>query len=173
MEAPDGADVYNAARVRMEHMGQHRLDAVIAASQIHAEDPLPGLGGDILKLLLLRDARVVHQKRHRAQLRLRAADHGVHGLRIRHVGPDGDGPAAHGTELFKQGKGPILPLDIIDAHGPALHGQGLRHRRADAPGGAGDQGGPVRVKIHAISVVIHHFSSQTPAARLFSIRARL
>lgn len=75
----------------MEHVGQHALDGVVAAAQIHIEDALPGFGGDVLKLLLLCNARVVDKQGHGAKLGLSVPDHLPQGFHVGHIRltPDG------------------------------------------------------------------------------------
>ena len=64
MTAPDGTDVHDAAAVRLQHGTDHRLAAVEAASEIHGQNPMPGLRIHVLKLLLPGDTGIVDQQRH-------------------------------------------------------------------------------------------------------------
>ena len=137
--APDGGHVDDAAGMLVQHVGQHRLDRVVAAAQVHRKDAVPGGPVDVLKKLLFGDARVVDEQRDLPELLFRARDHGLHGLGIGHVRlyPDGVGPSH--AELFAQRLGQIRALDAVEADGIARPGQRLGAGRADPAGRAGDK----------------------------------
>ena len=120
-------------------MGQHRLDTVDAAAQVHGENPLPVCGRDVLKLVLLRNAGVVDQQRYGTQLLLHPAHHGLHGARVRHIGPVTDDGASLRPEGGGQSLGLLLLLDVVDADRIAAAGQQRRRGGPDAPGGTGNE----------------------------------
>ena len=123
----------------MQHRGQHRLDGVVAAAEVHREYPVPGGAVDVLKKLLLCDARVVHKQRDLAEFLFGLGDHGLHCFRVGHIRLYPDGVGALAAELFAQGLREVRALHAVYAHGPALSGQRLGAGPADAAGGAGDE----------------------------------
>ena len=100
---------------------------------------LPHLVRYVLKKLLPRNARVVHEQRDFAEFTLALRDHGVHLGALRHVRLHGDGlmslAAQQRGELVRQ----IFSLIIVDAHGVALARERTRDCAADAAGRTGDQ----------------------------------
>ena len=123
----------------VQHVRQHRPDAVEAAAEIDRENALPPFRRDILKLVLFGDARVVDQQRHISELPLDAADHRVYRRGVGDVGLLRDDLSARGAQLRGQRLGPVLALDIVDAHGVARGAELACRRRADAAGRARDQ----------------------------------
>ena len=80
-----------------------------------------------------------HQEIHATQLGHRLLDEGVDGLGGGHVGGHGERAAA---ALAHPGRdvGQLAPRAGGEDHRRALVGEGLRHRAADAPAGARDDG---------------------------------
>ena len=67
-EAPDGGDVDDAAPLFMEHGGQHRLDSVPGALEVHAEVAVPEGVVHVLEEGLPGDAGVVDENADLPQL---------------------------------------------------------------------------------------------------------
>ena len=122
-------------------MGQHRLDGVFGAGEVHRQRPVPGGVVGILKQAVGRDAGVVHQQGDGPQPRPGVPDHGFHGPSVRHIRLDGQGVTAFRLDERRHGQGVVPPFQIIHADVPAPPGKLQGHSPADAPGGAGDQCG--------------------------------
>lgn len=110
-----------------------------APVHVDGEVAMPQVVGDVLKQRLTGHAGVVHQQRHRAENILQAANHVVDLGAVGHVGPQGQGAAAGGSELRHQAVGAVLPDAVIHAHGVAVGSQLAGHGPANTAGSARHQ----------------------------------
>ena len=87
---------------------------------------------------------------HRAEGLPQLSNHLRHGGSVSHVRLKGGGLTTGGGELLHQLLCLILPVQIVDAYGPALMGQFPGHGAANAPGGPSNECGFHRKSLLAV-----------------------
>ncbi len=85
-----GRDVHDAAPARLDHVRQHDLAAVEGPGQVHGQDPVPGLEGDVEERLEALHARVVDEDVDRPEALPDLGERGLDRGSIRHVHGDAD-----------------------------------------------------------------------------------
>ena len=111
-------DVDDAAPARLDHVGQHRLDAVEDAVEVDVDHPLPPLERDVVELLEAVQARGVDEDRDRTEFR---ADSGQRFVDLRAVGDVG----GEGEVVFAR-------LEVDDGDVVAVGAQPIDDRLTDA-----------------------------------------
>lgn len=104
-----------------------------APAQIHRKVSVPHFIGNILKETLPRNAGVVHHQLHRTERFPQFLDHARHGGTVGNIRLKDGGLTTGSGELLHQLLCLILPVQIVDAYGPALMGQFPGPRRGPMP----------------------------------------
>ena len=101
-------------------MGEGRLDGVPGAAQIYRQIPVPHLVGGVLKQPLTRHTGVVYHQLYRAEGLAQLPDHLGHGGAVRDIGLEHGGMTARCCQFLHQLPGLVRPVQVVDAHSPAL-----------------------------------------------------
>jgi hypothetical protein len=133
--------VDDAAPLRLGHVLLHGAGHEERTAQVHVHHDVPVGVCHLEQQVVAGDPGVVHQHDRRAQLRGHAVDGGLRLLGVPDVGPHRQRPAAGCLDLphsaLRVGLG-----EVEDGDGEPVLGQPAGGGRADASGGAGDDGDP-------------------------------
>src|SRR5258705_9217249 len=129
-----------AARRLLHHLAPGPLAAEERAGQVDADDRVPAVGRDVLRLGAERRAGVVYHDVEPAPLLDHAIDHPLDLLLLTHVNRRGERPLAEITDGLDDGL-EVLELARAERHVRAGAGELDRDGFADAGTAAGDDGG--------------------------------
>src|SRR5215203_2302974 len=135
--ADEGAHVDDLAPALLYHVRQHRVDRVEGAVEVHLNDLVPIIHGELLQRTVDVDAGVVDQDVYTIILFYRPIYECLGLLRIRNVGLYRDGLTTALRDLLYQLLGRLLaPRVVDDDFGPPIR-QLLRYGLAQTPARAG------------------------------------
>ena len=124
-------------------MGEGGLRQQHRAPQVHVEDLLPGVGGDVLDHLGQGGGSVVDHDVDAAEALDGGVDEGPKVVGLAEVGGNSQSQAAHGLECGL-GLGAGVGLAAGHDHVGAGRGEAFGDGAPDAPGAPGDDGHPAR-----------------------------
>ena len=167
----DRGDVDHAPVTGLDHRAQRIPREPEGGREVGADDRVPVLVRELQHDVVARDARVVDEREHGpAELLLDLLEERL-AVTAGDVGVDGLGLAAGLLDGGDDGVGAGLVGAVVDRDGPAVGGQRLGDRRADALGGTGDEGdgvlGAAHDAVHSITPAPHVKPAPIAPSRTF------
>jgi len=147
--AHDRCDVDDTAVALADHRPQRAAREPEGGRQVGVDHPVPVVVVDLRGEAVRAHARVVHEHEHGAELLLELLEDRVGGVGIADVRLDGERAAAGVGDLLDDRLGGLGVAAVVHAHRPALRGERLGDRGADAARPAGDESTSIRASIHA------------------------
>src|SRR6476469_3638941 len=153
-ERGGGAEVDDAAELRVDHVLLRRAGHEERAAQVDVHDGVPVVGGHLEEHVAAADAGVVDEDRRGAELGGDALDRGLHPGLVGDVDTHGETLAAGGLDVgYHCGAGRLVQVE--DGDGIPVGGEALGDSGADAARGAGDDGGALGGRVGGGRLVAH------------------